>query len=217
MMKKIMLLLLVIIANFIIYDNVYAYCDYAELANIKKLSSNISVSYDYVYDTNIDDVSFNITFSNLNGSVIIEDNLGIKHYYNGDSKLTLNNYNDGIKYKFVYSTENTSCINKTLMTNYVNLPKYNSYYNDPVCDKLKDYYMCQMWYQHDLTKIEFDKKISEYAKVINKEENENDDIASNIIDFIMDNYYYFIGLSAIIIVIIIVRKSSYKDFDLDTK
>ena len=37
------------------------------------------------------------------------------------------------------------------------------------------------------------------ASIDDKTINENDDIASNIIDFIMDNYYYFIGLSAIII------------------
>jgi hypothetical protein len=216
-MKKLFIFLFFIMMNFVVYDNVSAYCDYTELANMKKLASNISISYDYKYNSDLDDVVFDVTLNNLSEGIIVEDYLGVKYPYADNKTLVLSNYNDGVKYKFAFTTDRTSCLNKSLMTTYVNLPKYNSYYNDTVCDKLKDYYMCQMWYQHDLTKKEFDKKINEYLKVIDEKEDKDDDIAATIIDFIMDNYYYFIGLSAIIIVIIIVRKSSYKDFDLDTK
>jgi hypothetical protein len=217
-MKK-LLIMFGFLSFFFVTDLVNAAsCEYSELARLKLSASNISISYDYVYDIESDDVKFSIRFDNLVNNIFIEDYKGNVYIYNGENSLVLNDYEDGNKYKFIISTDTTNCLNKVLNVVYVNLPKYNSFYNDEVCEKAKDYYMCQMWYQHDLTEKEFVAKVEKYLNENNGNNGEKpDEVIDSIISFILEYYYYFIGLSVIIVLIIIIFfKSKEEEFDLST-
>lgn len=216
-MKK-LLFIFVFLSFFFYVDNASAsVCDYAELARLKLHASNINISYEYKYDSSLDDVKFSIRFDNLKENIVIEDTNKNTYKYNGQSSIVLNNFDDGNKYKFTIYTDTTNCINRTLNIVYVNLPKYNSYYNNSICLSNKDYYMCQMWYQHDLTEKEFIKKVTDYknseSEIIDEK---NEDIITTLIDFIIEYYYYFIGSSVIIVLIIVFLRSREHEFDLNT-
>ena len=224
MLKNVFKVFLFIISFFIIANNVDANsCDYVEISRLKNVASNIDFTYSYVYDSNLDDVKFTITIQNIEENIIITDiNKGsVVYNYNGNSSLVLNDYDDGRRYQFEINTDTTDCLNKKLLTRYIELPKYNKYYNDEVCFSVSSYYMCQMWYQHELTKEQFYEKINIYKESLKNEDNnpsEDKNPIDSIVDILIDNYYYFVAVGAIIILIKVyfIIKENKDTFDLRT-
>ena len=188
-------------------------CTYAEQARLRKLASNIQTSYEYVESDGR--ITFNVTLSNMTNDLYIEDGSGT-YYYNGSSDITLNGYNPGtnIKYKI---HANNDCIKNYLTIKYVNLPYFNKYYNDPLCEG-KNYALCNKWTKVSYEYDEFAKKIKEFdnnTKSDNNEEKlENTDILDFIVSFVYENYLYIGGGFALIFIIaeLIKRKKEGLDW-----
>ena len=110
-------------------------CGYNEQADLRKMASNIQTSYEY-YEYN-GNAYFNVTLTNMSDRLYIEDmSTGKTYYYNGTSELTIYGYpaSTNIKYK-IYPTK-YNCMSSYLVIKYVNLPDYNRYYSDPLCEGL---------------------------------------------------------------------------------
>ena len=74
-------------------------------------------------------------------------------------------------YRFVaYATNQDNCDYGELYTYYANTPAYNQYYNDPVCQDVREYKLCQKWLKTGLTHDEFVKQVNEYKESIKEDQ-----------------------------------------------
>ena len=184
-------------------------CSYSEIADLKKLATNVNVTYDYVEKNN--DAVFNIVLSNLNDKFYFIDSTNYKKYKYTKDEIKISGYKSGdsIKYNF-YSSQ---CNDEALYTLRINLPTYNKYYKDSLCKGIEDYSLCQKWSSHNLTYDKFVEKVSKYKESLNKENEKKDDEEINftiiqiIIQFLLDYYLYFILFIVVLFIIkYIIRK-----------
>lgn len=168
-------------------------CSYTEIADLKKVASNITSKYEYVMG---DDVTFNITLTNLNDQIYIVD--GGKRYDYTQNELTISGYKNGSKVKYyVYAVK---CDKVLLNTIIINLPTYNKYYQDKVCEGASNYQLCQKWVNVDLDYDSFVSKVNKYkASLINQEKKPTEEINEKSILLELLLNYYYIPLIVIIV------------------
>lgn len=201
--------LLIIFALCLIPNKARAYCTSSEKARLKKIVSNINITYDYEIVNSI--AKFTIKFSNLTPDIYFKDPYDNRYEVSDlqNNEIVLNNYFEGSSYAFNFYGRN-SCSGSIISTLYVNTPNYNPYYQYSVCDDAKEYELCGKWVSHSLTRDEFIEKVNQY-----KQKNgiiDNTDIKKDIsyVDFAfsfikMYGLYILIGLIVIIITIKIIR------------
>ena len=221
-MKRVYALIVIIISFMFIPSRVSAsFCDYTELARLKNIASNINMSYNYSEKN--EDAIFNITFSNFKEGIKMIDatnNLTYRYDVNKQFEFTLDGYNDGKTYRFDIYAENTECESAKLLSLYANLPFYNKYYVNPICDEIESYNLCQKWYQHGLSNEEFIKRVKDYKTSLTIKHNENKTNTSQYIyisDFLAKYYYYFLLTIIIGGIYSISRLTKKDDFDLKTE
>ena len=111
-------------------------CDYAEQARLRKIASNVTTSYEYV--ENNDKVSFNIILTNITDEIYVQDyidkNNPKSYYFNGTSEIKITGYEPGTNVRYVIYPTKGNCTTSYLTNKYVNLPYYNKYYKDPLCE-----------------------------------------------------------------------------------
>lgn len=191
------------------------YCKYSEIAKYKGLAANISTAYSYQEKDN--NVTFSITLVNLNEELYIVDTSSNKRYDYKMDEITISDYKPGqtIKYN-VYAT-NENCSSDLLYTIRVNLPDYNPYYSDPLCEGLENYIYCKKWYKHNLSYKAFKDKVETYRKSLNRNITIEEEIESSdeniLLKLIIDlwiNYYYIILLVIIIVCSIVIYNINKK-------
>ena len=191
-------------------------CSYAEQARLRKIASNVTTSYDYT--ENGDSVSFNITLTNITNEIYIHDyNKNVNYQYNGSNEIVIKGYGPGENVRYQIYPTKSNCTQSYLANKYVNLPYYNKYYADPLCEG-KNYSICGKWQRVTLTYDEFVKTINDYDKKkeeIKKEEKNNDknNIFDYISSFIFEYYIYIIAGGAVIFVLFSVLKRKKTRFN----
>lgn len=218
-MKKIIKICLFAIA-LILPIKVLGACTVDDKLRYSTLATNITTSYDYV--ENNDSVTFSVTIHNVHKDLLVKDNSNNKTYSSNNNDLnnfTITNLKDGTNYSFGIYTKSGDCSYRTFNTIYINLPKYNKYYKDPLCEGLKEFNLCQRWGENgNITYNTFKTKIEEYKKkdAINNTDKVNDEEKTTLLEIIGDfwaKYYLYITLGTIItltpIIIIANKKNSY--------
>ena len=193
------------------------YCEYADLAKMKNLASNINISYDYKIENN--DASFTITLSNVYRDLYIYDVTNNKYYYpDADQDMTefvISGYDDGKSYRFSVYTTLAKCEDKLVYTFYATTPKYNQYYNDPLCDGHANYNLCQRWANlSNMTYAQFQQNMQEYLESLKSDDLLEEDEDSKEIPWLLEfylNYYMYILPSLIGILLITIYVISKKD------
>lgn len=195
-----------------------ANCDYQDMARYQKLASNINFSYDFVEANN--SVTFNITVSNMPVDLYIVDTFtGNQFSYQtvGASETILYGYKPGANYKFNIVPYDEMCFGSVVLRKYINLPAFNAYYLDPVCNGAESFELCQKWVDHDLSYNEFVKqvkkhKISSNNNVVEKEVIDENDFLNKIIVGFLNNYIIIL-LSIIMIctvgIVILAKKDKF--------
>lgn len=185
-------------------------CDNATKVRLQKLAQNITTSYDYIEQNG--NVTFNITFNNLNSELYLVDVVNNRRFDYSGNFLQLGGFENGKTYKFEVRSTSVYCSGSVLYYLYVNTPYYNPYYSDPICDGFSHKY-CNKWQKNDLSYEEFIKTIEEAKKINIIEETPKEEV-KGIFDYIIEFYtsYYYIVLPIIIIVslayILIQRKKN---------
>lgn len=218
-MKKIIKICLFAIA-LILPIKVLGACTVDDKLRYSTLATNITTSYDYV--ENNDSVTFSVTIHNVHKDLLVKDNSSNKTYSSNNNDLnnfTITNLKDGTNYSFGIYTKSGDCSYRTFNTIYINLPKYNKYYKDPLCEGLEEFNLCQRWGENgNITYNTFKTKIEEYKKkdTINNTDKVNDEEKTTLLEIIGDfwaKYYLYITLGTIItltpIIIIANKKNSY--------
>lgn len=201
---------------------VFGVCSVDDKIRYLTLASNITTSYDYI-EAN-DTINFSITIYNVHKDLIVKDNINNKNYSSNRNVLndyTISNLKDGTNYSFDVYAKSGDCSYKLLNTIYVNLPKYNKYYKDPICNGIESYNLCQRWgevgnigYEIFKSKVEEYKKKSDVSTEI-KEDNVKTRSIIEILEDFWAKYYLYITIGTIVLlipIIIIVKKKNKYDF-----
>lgn len=195
-------------ALFILLSPINAFalkCDYNEIAELRKLSANIKTSYSYV--ENGDNVTFNVTLTNLDARFyIIDKTTNNKYTYNGNKEITISGYKPGKSLEYyIYSTKEL-CTNDYLNIKYISLPNYNKYYKDPLCNGYENLSICSKWQMNNLTYDQFVKEINNLKnkkeETIVEEKEVVTETVFDIIFFYISKYYLYIILLIAIIVLV---------------
>ena len=187
-----------------------AACIGEEKDRLQKFANNITYTLEEVPIA--DNVYFKATFTGLTTGVSLFDPISFQYYnYTGSNETTgeieINSLSSGRSYMFsIYGTGN--CSSEKIRTITINTPYYNKYYDDPICEKAKNYSLCQKWVQNDLNYEQFTAKVNEYIKQNTVKPNDNPVVDNNIFDFLEFYHKYYwpllIGLIVVFIVLIII-------------
>jgi len=174
-------------------------CSNKEKVKFQELAKNITTTYDYVEENN--QVTFNIIFSNIpEGFRIYDYNNKTEHGYFAREML-LSGFKPGTSYRFDYYTNDVLCQYDNLYTSYINLPHYNPYYNDSICEGL-NYKYCNKWQKIDMTYEEFINDVTKYKESLKAVEGPTTEKVKGFFDYIIEFYvnYYYIVLPLFIII-----------------
>jgi len=183
------------------YSNANASCSYTRIANLKKMASNVNITYTYEVVDN--KAIFEITVANLLDGIYFYDSFNDKKYTQ-KGEITIPNFEGGKKYRFFIKSDDRECKDEVLLTKYLTLPKYNEFYGDPLCEGIENYALCQKWGTFSAsTYKEYKSQIEKYKASIKKEEKEEileekTTFTDRVIKFIR-NYYIFIFGGIIIV------------------
>lgn len=198
----------------------YGGCDYNTISNLKKLVSNINISYTYEIIDN--EAYFNVILNNIPDNVYFTDSNSIKQYSYPDTingEITIQKYNNIQGGKYTFYVNNNVCNNIKLGTKYYNFPIYNRRRNSELCKDIPNFYLCKRWILKDYSDEEFSNIITEYRKSLKTSEENvakikyNKDIISKIVNFYIKYYYYFLPaiiLPCILIIAISNKKQKFK-------
>lgn len=211
-MRKFSIYLVFIIAFLLFMPKVSAKCTYSRTSELKKIASNVNVTY--TYNIVEDKATFDIKFANLTNDIYLYDSFNEKTY-NQVGEIVLSNFKDGIKYRFFIKSNDKDCKDEILITKYVTLPKYNIYYGDPICRGIEDYALCQRWGTFNITSYTaYKTQINKYKESLIQKDNKNEEnkydkkIIEKVTDFFLE-YYIFI-LSGIIVICLLLIYYLYK-------
>ena len=203
-------LLLILTLLFLMPINVNAlFCSSKERSDLKKIISNINVSYDYSITSN--NAIFSIKFNNVSPELYMKDQYKHTYYFNNlnNNEFVLPNYSDGKSYRFDFYGVKI-CPNEKIGSLYATTPSCNPFYKLYVCDDAKEYELCQKWSSHSLSRSEFIEKVKQYKASKNLIDDTKTNKKISVIDFIMNfirmyGLYVIIGIAIIIIIIKIIR------------
>lgn len=215
-MKKIVRISLLIVL--LIPLRIKGLCTVEDKIRYTNLATNVVSSYDYREENG--SVLFDITIHNVHKDLVVIDSLTGKKYQNnsnGLSNIVIPDLKDGKNYSFQIWAKTGDCFYRVFNTLYVSTPKYNKYYNDPVCVGASDYLLCQKWTEiGSLSYEEFKYKVEEYKKpkteIIINEPKEEINWIYIIGDFWAKYYLYILGGILIVfipIIIILKRRENY--------
>lgn len=196
-MKKCFTYVFMLFLLIVLPIKVNAICDNSRKTELQKIAGNVTYGYDYIKEND----TFNITITNLNPNIYIDDN-GTIYRYSNSNELTIGGYKPGDNIRlYVYDTE--YCNASALNILYINLPVKNKYYGTEICSDTQEYNLCQMWTNNNLTEEEMREKIDNYKRIDNVDDKTEQIEAKNYaLELLIDIYikYYFIILPLIIII-----------------
>ena len=200
-MKKLSIYIIFLISFFTFSSNTKASCTYSTTANLKKLATNVNVTYTYKIQDN--KATFDIRFANLTNDIYLYDSLNDKKYV-VTGEIVLKDFQDGQKYRFFIKSNNNDCKDEVLTTKYVTLPKYNTFYGNELCKGIEDYVLCQRWGAFNISSYyDYQMQINKYKASLIKEKKEEKEIEEKTffekVGSFLLKYYVFILLGIIIV------------------
>lgn len=212
-MKKYLLLFLL----FCFPSSVMAYCDVTNTPRLQKIANNLTFSYEYTEKDN--SVTFDVTINNMNKYLYIVDVNNNKTYkYDNNNTILIKNYKDGIKIEYrIYA--DTICQDELLRREYINLPIYNKYYTDEICEGIENYKYCKKWVNSSFNYYDFKQAINAYKESLIEDEpivieDNKTTILDKIIIFYAKYYIYILPSIIIIFISIIIYLKNKDNFDL---
>lgn len=215
-MQKTKYLILINLLFFLSLENIYADCTKEEEKEFKRIKDNYTVKYEFDKTTK----TYTLHFNNPD-----KTRFGYMLYVVGDLNCTVDDtittcpdFESG-DYIFDIVGKTATC-DDTLKTINLHLPRYNAYSEDPLCQGLEDFYLCDPTYEKDIDRETFESRIANYKKQLEKEEQakpqeeKTNETIARIKKFITNNLISIIVITIFIILltitIIMTIKSSRK-------
>lgn len=156
----------VIMAILFLPSKIEAYCDNSTVSLMQQYSKD--VTYSYTYNETNDNVTFDITFTNLKSTLLIKNPIDNK-YYTNYSETTIKNLKPNTSYNFeIYASG--LCPSTPLKTLYIELPGYNKYYKDEICNGLEEFKYCQKWINLPFDYEKLKSEVTKYKESLKENE-----------------------------------------------
>lgn len=211
----------IVIFSIVFLDDVSAKCEYSQISRLKSIVSNINLIYDYYISDN--KAYFNITISNIVPEIyFVDSNSNITYTYNDtiDGEIVIYGYR-ATKGAYRFYSALNDCYGTKLSNKYYQMPTYNNYYTDPLCQENKNYSLCQKWAKVNHSYSELKKSIEMFKKENNAVEDKQDEVnvyrngtLQRIVTFYTKNYFFIlIGIIVICLVVMFISRKKNR-FDI---
>lgn len=178
--------------------------------SLLKLANTIDIKYNYIENyestSEIDpdkNNRFKFIISNLPKEIIIVDNLMHQQFINDTDSEIANKESipviGGASYKFVFYYSGDSCDQYLIKSQTIDLPIYNEYWNDNVCNGAENYIYCQKLIPNKISYESLSKRVEEYK---NKNTVNNDEINNDSND--ENSYFKYVIISIPIVIVVLV-------------
>lgn len=203
-MNKKKYILLTLMLSLININNVYAECSQEELDEFAKVEDQYNISYEYDISSKTytliakralpDKYDYYIHMMNYGETSCEEQTENITQCVNMPPDQEL-------KIKIIGQT---SACDKTFKEYTIILPKANKYYDDPLCEEIKEFYLCQPTIEKDIDYETFLSRTKTYIKTKSKKEQEqlNDSEDNQNIEKIKE--YISTHIAQIIVIILFI-------------
>lgn len=191
-------------------------CSKSDMLRVKGDANNVKITYEHVKIEETGNITtlFNVYIKGITEDIsLINEKTGVAYGYNSsvDGVIKLANVDTN---EFVFKLYYRRCNNELMRTIKFTLPKYNIYSQHDFCKNVdkEEVYICDEWYQGELTPEIFDAKMKEYQDSLEeqkKQENKVNTIFKQIINFLVNYYLYIIAtivLIVIVTILIVVRR-----------
>ena len=206
-MNKLKYLLSLAIVFIVLPNIIYADCTVEERKHFKEIEDEYKVTYEFNKDTE----TYSATFYSPepdNYDYMLFDNVFITNCKTiSDSEVKCENL-PGKTY-YMQITGRSSTCNDVLKETYLNFSKKNSYWDDPLCEGIEEFVLCQPTYDKEIDYDTFVSRVNTYKKTkqreVAKEDNEKkqNSILNKTFDFIKENIFQLIvGIIFIIVIIV---------------
>jgi hypothetical protein len=187
---------------------VYEVIDSRCTTDIKITLRSKASSFTYsVNKININDVvTYDLELLNIDKLIKVSNSINNVIY---TSDGVINNIEPGTIVKLnIYASDATYCNDYKVSTRLVQIPYYNKYYKNSLCNGYEYYYLCKENSDVRLTDEQFEKNMKAYIdslKKINEEESNNNNSSSSnkfdIVSFIVKYNVYISGFGGILLVL----------------
>lgn len=181
-------------------------CSTADRERLQKLANNISVAIEE-YEEN-GDIGFVATFTGVSKDVRIFNNR-VMYYYRNDTNdyigyFTVQPLYVGNVYEFTVNG-NTTCVDYNFRTITINVPNYNQYYNDPICENAREYKLCQKWINNsDLSYEKFVSEVTDYIQKHKKANNSGTTSTTEMFYIDLERFYKTVYFPSLVVTLILV-------------
>lgn len=194
-------------------------CDNRTLVDYREQIKNIKIYTDYrLVDGR---ALFDVTITNIPFNVYVEDVTNEKTYkyesFTTQNELIIKDYLGNRKLTYRFYMETPGCYGEVLGSRVVSLPNYNRRVNDPLCEGIEEFNLCQKWGTVNVSYSDFERRTSEYREQKGLENpNEQEEIPqesmkNKIINFIGEYYIYLVAAVAIIVLMIVAIKTKAEE------
>ncbi len=202
-MKKILFLFILIFPIVVLgyNDTLNPMCTLSEKTKLR----NTSLNFDYVLEKykKEDEILYKVTILNMIEDIVID--------YNSVSYSITNNIIEGVLPGTVmslkiYSTPNSICDGFNISSKIINIPYYNVYKDNELCNGNEEYFLCKENVNAKISEEEFLIKIKSYIEEKKNQKEIEEEITvikeeklSNILLDWFLKYYVYVSFSIIII------------------
>lgn len=188
-----------LILSLLCMNKTYAACTQEEINAFKKIEDDFKVTYKFDKTTN----DYHITIYNPapdDYAYTFKEDLNHMKYESGDGEtLTFSGIKSGTYETIIIGLKGCTDDLKTIT---FKLPKLNKYYQDPLCEGIDEFVLCEPTYSKEIDYETFKSRIQTYKKSKDNQKTESTEpqIKENqTLNYIKDNIY-----SIIIIIVFIV-------------
>lgn len=159
-----------LILSLLCMNKTYASCTQEEIDAFKKIENEYKVTYEFNIDTK--DYAVTFTYSTTRMYSFSPDYYLVSQTLKGytDNSFTYTGIKPG-KYNVDIVGATETC-QDTVKKITLELPEYNKYYGDPLCEGIEEFVLCQSTYHKEIDRETFESRINTYKKT--KEKNKND-------------------------------------------
>ncbi len=192
-------------------------CTYSDINALKNKVSLVKILYDYDETTLME-----ITLTNLQPDFYAMDFANkVEFQYDISSEnpgiASSKEYFDNqvIKINFI-AAESSVCSGEEILISNIKLPRYNTYYGNELCDGIDPDKLpiCSKWYPTPVEEYKFIEIVTNYKEslketskeIVDKVENNENDIISTILNNYMYILYGIFGISFILIIVFKIRE-----------
>lgn len=215
-------LLFIALLSLFIPSTIYADCTKEEINNFKKIEDDYKITYEFNKDTKLYTLTFYSPEPDIYDYTSPDSNTFLNcEVINNNTVKCSNIQSDEYNFEIIGMTD--SC-DITLKKIKITLPKYNTYSEDPLCEGIEEFVLCQPTYDKDIDYETFVSRVNSYKKnhpvkedIDEKKEEPKEQ--NKIIKYIQDNLFQIIimivFITLVIMTIILTAKSIKKSRRLE--